>query len=176
MPAGLITDPHMSASPESAGTDAPITEWTSGIIAIQYPSTAAMPVKRLLYFPVLLFVTIGLISCGPMRKVGSGTASVFKKSTASVATGIAAIPKPPMPDFSLADLMPGPKIKVVEVREKDLKEMPTGTELAKAHRSQGRGQGFMDLWPFSGKLYFEEPDFPAPGAEMDGSLLPPKLP
>lgn len=77
-----------------------------------------------------------------------------------------------MPDFSLADLMPGPKIKVVEVREKDLKEMPTGTELAKAHR----GQGTSIFWPFSGKLYFEEPDFPEPGVEMDGSLLPPKMP
>lgn len=133
-----------------------------------------MSVKRLPILPVFLMLPIGLIGCGPMQKAGSGTASVFKKSTASVATGIAAIPKPQMPDFSLADLMPGPKIKVVEVREKDLKEMPTGTELAKAHRSQG--QGFVDFWPFSGKLYFEEPDFPAPGAEMDGSLLPPKMP
>jgi hypothetical protein len=137
-----------------------------------FTTKPALSVKRLLSHSAVLFFTIGLIACGPMQKVGSGTASVFKKSTASVATGFAAIPKPKLPDLSLADLMPGPKIKVVEPREKDLKEMPTGTELAKAHR----GQGTSTFWPFSGKLYFEEPDFPEPGAEMDGSLLPPKMP
>lgn len=124
---------------------------------------------------VLLFAT-GLIACGPIKKVGSGTAAVFKKSTSSVASGIAAIPKPSMPDFSLADLMPGPKIKVVQPREKDLKDLPTGSELANTHRKQGFKQGFSDFWSFSDKLYFEEPNFPEPGADMDSSLLPPKMP
>lgn len=131
-----------------------------------------MSVKHIFSQVVLLIATLGLIACGPMQKVGNGTASVFKRSTASVTSGIAAIPKPKIPDFSLANLLPGPKIKVVEVREKDLKEMPTGTELAKAHRNQG----IADFWSFSGKLYFEEPDFPEPGADMDGGLLPPKMP
>lgn len=77
-----------------------------------------------------------------------------------------------MPDLSLARFMPGPKIKVVEPREKDLRELPTGAELARAHRSQG----FASFWPFADKLYFEEPDFPQPGTDLDGSLLPPKAP
>ena len=77
-----------------------------------------------------------------------------------------------MPDLSLGRFMPGPKIKVVEPREKDLKELPMGSELAKSQRRDG----FADYWSFSGKLYFEEPNFPEPGLEMDGSLLPPKAP
>lgn len=126
-------------------------------------------------FAVFLFST-ALIACAPIKKVGSGTVAVFKKSTSTVASGFAAIPKPRMPDLSLANLMPGPKIKVVEPREKDLKEMPTGMELAQSRRRPGFAQGFADLWPFSGKLYFEEPNFPEPGMNMDDTLLPPKAP
>jgi hypothetical protein len=131
-----------------------------------------MSLNRRLIQSAVLFFTTCLIACGPMQKVGSGTAYVFKKSTSTVASGFAAIPKPKMPDFSLSNLMPGPKIKVVEPRENEMKEMLTGAELAKAHRNQG----LADFWPFSGKLYFEEPDFPEPGSNMDGSLLPPKMP
>jgi hypothetical protein len=109
-----------------------------------------------------------------MKNAGGGETSA-EKPDSSFRARLAAIPKPKMPDLSLADLMPGPKIKVVEVREKDLKDLPTGTELAKAHNRHQK-RGFADFWSFPGKLYFEEPDFPAPGAEMDGSLLPPKAP
>lgn len=119
----------------------------------------------------LAVCSFALTSCTTVRKAGSGTAQVFRKSTSAVASGIAAIPRPKMPD--LASLWPGgSKIKVVEPRESDLKELPTGQELAAAHRRQGFG-GF---WFFPGDVNFMEPDLPAPGAELDGSLLPPLPP
>jgi len=74
--------------------------------------------------------------------------------------------------FSLASLLPGPGVKVVQVRKKDLKELPTGRERALAFENQ-RKQGF---WFFGGPVDFKEPTLPEPGSELDGSLLPPKVP
>lgn len=71
----------------------------------------------------------------------------------------------------LVHRLPGQGPKVVEVREKDLKEMPTGQELAKVH--QKRRSGF---WIFGGPIDFEEPTLPEPGSDLDGSLLPPRMP
>ena len=34
----------------------------------------------------------------------------------------------------------------------------------------------LGLWQAGGEANFKPPDLPEPGAEMDGSLLPPKLP
>lgn len=72
--------------------------------------------------------------------------------------------------FSLASLLPGPGVKVVQVRKKDLKDLPTGRERALAFESQ-RKQGF---WFFGGPVDFKEPTLPEPGSELDGSLLPPR--
>ena len=74
--------------------------------------------------------------------------------------------------FSLASLLPGPGVKVVQVRKKDLKELPTGRERALAFENQ-RKQGF---WFFGGPVDFKEPKLPEPGSELDGSLLPPRVP
>ena len=63
-------------------------------------------------------------------------------------------------------------VKVVEVRAKDLKELPSGQERALAFESS-RKRGY---WFFSGPVDFKEPTLPQPGGEMDGSLLPPKIP
>lgn len=59
-------------------------------------------------------------------------------------------------------------VPVVEVREKDLKELPTGKERALAYE---RKRGF---WLFSGPVKFVEPALPEMGADMDAGLLPPK--
>jgi hypothetical protein len=65
--------------------------------------------------------------------------------------------------FSINDLRPA-RVDVVEVREKDLKPLPTGEERALAYqRSQRRFFGFFD---------FIEPELPAEGLPMDGALLP----
>jgi len=74
--------------------------------------------------------------------------------------------------FSLASLMPGPGVKVVQVRKKDLKDLPTGRERALAFENQ-RKQGF---WFFGGPVDFKEPKLPESGSELDGSLLPPRIP
>jgi hypothetical protein len=70
--------------------------------------------------------------------------------------------------LSVSSLMPA-RIKVVEVREKDLKPLPLGEERALAYAKRQR-----NLWLFSGPITFKEPPLPEAGIEMDGSLLPPK--
>jgi hypothetical protein len=95
--------------------------------------------------------TLLLSSCGAVDAVKSSTA----KATAG------------MSRFSLADLRPS-KIDVVEVREKDLKEMPLGRDRALAYE---RKKSFWSFMPGS----FKEPDLPqVQESEPDGGLLPPK--
>lgn len=74
-------------------------------------------------------------------------------------------------DLPLVHLLPGQGPKVVDVREKDLKEMPTGHELAQAHTRERSG-----FWIFGGPVDFKEPKLPESGADLDGSLLPPRMP
>jgi hypothetical protein len=73
--------------------------------------------------------------------------------------------------FSLARFLPGPRVQVVKVREKDLKPLPSGHERALAFENQHK-RGF---WFFGGPVDFVEPTLPEPGGEMDGSLLPPRI-
>ena len=94
---------------------------------------------------------------------------LVKNTASTTSSKIASIP---MPKVSLAGLMPGPKVKVVDVREKDLKVLPTGRELALAYENERKKR----FWFFGGPIDFEEPTLPEPGAEMDGSLLPPRMP
>jgi hypothetical protein len=72
---------------------------------------------------------------------------------------------------SVAKLMPA-RIPVVEVREKDLKPLPTGQEQALAFEKSRRNR-FWDL--FRGPVDFEEPTLPDNAGAMDGELLPPKV-
>jgi hypothetical protein len=117
-----------------------------------------------------------LVSCASLRSAGRNSVAAVKKSTSATVTKISSVAKvpslPKMPDFHIADLMPGSRVKVVEVREKDLKELPTGQELAKAHARERRS-GF---WIFGGPVDFKEPTLPEPGSELDGTLLPPRMP
>ncbi len=91
------------------------------------------------------------VSCGSVNAVKSGTANATE--------GIS--------KFSLADLRPA-KIDLVEVREKDLKEMPLGKDRALAYECKKY------FWSFI-PLNFKEPDLPRiEEGKFDGSLLPPK--
>jgi hypothetical protein len=87
--------------------------------------------------------------------------------------------KPKMPDvkrgdiarFSFSDLMPS-RVPVVEVREKDLKEMKLGKDKALAY--QKSRSSFFGSW-FGKPVDFKEPALPA--GELDNpefGLLPPK--
>lgn len=66
-----------------------------------------------------------------------------------------------------------PKVQVVEVREKDLKDMPSGEQQALAFegRNNRRKSSFWGL--FNGPVDFKEPTLPTSGGELDGTLLPP---
>lgn len=119
-----------------------------------------------------VFVTaamVPLVSCSAVRNASRNSAAAVKNSTSAAASKISSLAK--MPDLGIARLLPGGGVKVVEVREKDLREMPTGHELARAHAQRRSG-----FWIFGGPVDFKEPTLPEPGAELDGSLLPPLEP
>lgn len=61
-------------------------------------------------------------------------------------------------------------VGVVEVREKDLKELPSGHDRALAFENTRK----RSFWSFSGPVDFLEPMLPEASEEMDGSLLPPR--
>ncbi len=111
----------------------------------------------------LIAACLGLASCATLRDAGGNSVAAVKGSAT------AAMSK--MSDLPLVHLLPGQGPRVVEVREKDLKDMPTGHELAQAHEKRRSG-----FWIFSGPVDFEEPTLPEPGSTPDGGLLPPRLP
>lgn len=106
--------------------------------------------------------TFGLVSCATVGKIGNGSLTLVQKTTAKVSQ---------LTEMAVDKIHPA-GVKVVEVREKDLKKLPSGQERALAFENT-RKRGF---WFFNGPVDFKEPTLPSPGGEMDGSLLPPKQP
>ena len=94
-------------------------------------------------------------SCGTMKVV-----TAAKEKTASGVSTLAKTIRPP-------------KVPIVEVREKDLRELPTGHERALAFQDtkRQRRQGFMAI--FNGPIDFKEPILPVEGAENFEGVLPP---
>jgi len=98
--------------------------------------------------------------------------AAVKNATTATATKVSSFAKlPDLSDTPIALMIPGQRVKVVEVREKDLKELPSGKEKALAYR-----KGHQGFWIFGGPIDFKEPSLPEPGSELDGSLLPPRMP
>ena len=126
----------------------------------------------------MIVACVALTSCAGLRHKPTAAATPTPKKTAGPTPQTPAAPvaqtskltKSPL--FSLSSLLPGPRVQVVKVREKDLKEQPTGHERALAFENQ-RKRGF---WFFGGPVDFKEPTLPEPGNAMDGSLLPPRIP
>jgi hypothetical protein len=113
----------------------------------------------------MLAASIPLVSCTAVKNTTSSAADRFST--------LAKLPDmPALVDTPIARLLPAGGLKVVEVREKDLKDMPSGHERAVAFRKE-RSRGF---WIFGGPVDFKEPSLPDVGSEMDGSLLPPRMP
>jgi hypothetical protein len=113
----------------------------------------------------------GMISCGAVKTMGESSVAAVKKVGSATGAGISKVAETAKaPADAIAGLMPGPKVKVVDVREKDLKELPTGKERAIAYERERQRL----FWVFSAPVRFEEPALPEPGSEMDGSLLPPR--
>lgn len=67
--------------------------------------------------------------------------------------------------FSLSDIRPA-KVDVVEVREEDLRSLPTGQERLTAFHRGARFSGWL------GPAGFREPELPNQAVGVDGALLP----
>ena len=117
--------------------------------------------SRAVLLPILI-ASCGLVSCATVSKIGQGSVALVQKTSAATSTKVS----------QLADLVHPPGVKVVEVREKDLKPILTGQERALAFQNT-RKRGF---WFFGGPVDFKEPTLPEAGGEMDASLLPPLTP
>lgn len=72
----------------------------------------------------------------------------------------------------VSNLMPQ-RIPVVEVRQKDLKEIKTGRDQAVAFEKERR-RGFWGSL-FQGPVDFKEPELPVESASTDGEVLPPMV-
>ena len=100
----------------------------------------------------------------------STSCATIKTTASSAASKVSSFAKlPDIDDTPLAKILPGRGIRVVEVREKDLEDLPTGKERAIAYR-----QKRSNFWIFGGPVDFVEPELPELGADMDGGLLPPR--
>jgi hypothetical protein len=108
-----------------------------------------------------------MTSCASLRNTGKSSVAMIRHATSSTVSTIS-----DFSDFSLDHLLPGPRVAVVAVREKDLKQLPSGRERALAYENEHR-RGF---WFFGGPVDFKEPILPEHGSELDGSLLPPRIP
>ena len=115
---------------------------------------------RTLLFPTMV-ASLGFVSCATVSKVGQNSMAFVKKTGTRVST---------LSELAVNTIHP-PSVKIVKVRESELKKLPTGQERALAFENTRR-RGFFSF--FSGPVDFQEPTLPAPGGEMDGSLLPPK--
>lgn len=111
-----------------------------------------------------VFAAFAFASCAQMSHVKDATTGGLSKVTG----GMSKIGEASKSSF--AKLMPS-KIPVVEVREKELRELKTGDQQAVAFEKTRRQR----FWIFGGPADFEEPDLPDTAGVMDGELLPPKM-
>jgi len=88
--------------------------------------------------------------------------ALIQKTTSATTSNVTKLSSLAMDRFSPAG------VQVVEVREKDLKKLPTGKERALAYQNTRK----RSFWFFNGPVDFKEPTLPEPGGELDGSLLP----
>ncbi len=111
--------------------------------------------------------SLGLVSCSTMSKVGKGSAALVKNTTSSATSKVSALSETAMNKIRPAG------VKVVEVREKDLKPLQNGHDRALAFENTKK----KSFWFFNGPVDFIEPELPEPaiGDEQVDILLPPKV-
>jgi hypothetical protein len=119
---------------------------------------------KVIIFPVIA-AHLGLVACSSMKEIGKNSVN-FVTTTASATTKKVGA----LSELAVNTVNP-PKVKVVEVRQKDLKKQLTGKDRVLAFENT-RKRSFFSF--FSGPVNFKEPILPKPGGEIDGSLLPPK--
>ena len=110
--------------------------------------------------------TLGLSACSTVSDFGKNSVAFVQKTSVATGTKVSQLS-----EMAVNRIAP-PGVKVVEVREKDLKKLPTGEERALAFENTRKSR----FWFFSGPVDFKEPTLPEAGGEMDGSLLPPREP
>jgi len=103
-----------------------------------------------------VIAAVALASCAQVNQLKTATVGGFSKATDATKN-------------SFAKLMPA-RIPVVEVREKDLKEVKTGQEQVVAFEKTRRNR-FWNI--FGGPVDFKEPNLPSDNGMMEGDLLPP---
>jgi len=111
-------------------------------------------------FPRIFAALLALAGIAPLAgcaKLNHAAAEVGRASRDSIA--------------KVGNLFPA-RVPVVEVREKDLKEMPLGHERALAFEKKRQ----RNFWFFTGPVDFREPDLPDSDLGLDAGLLPPKEP
>lgn len=108
----------------------------------------------------------GLVSCAAVSKVGKGSVDLVKKTTTATTSKVSSLS-----EMAVNKIRPA-GVKVVEVREKDLKALPTGHDRAIAFENTRK----KNFWFFNGPVDFIEPELPEPsiGDEQVDILLPPK--
>jgi hypothetical protein len=113
---------------------------------------------------ICVLAALTFASCAQVNQLKTATVGGMSKVSGGLAKATGATKD------SFANLMPS-RIPVVEVREDDLKKLPTGQEQAVAFEKSRRNR----FWSmFSGPVDFAEPSLPVDdGGAMDGSLLPP---
>lgn len=117
--------------------------------------------------------------CGPLvAGVSCGSVEALREKTGTMVAGLPkvsvpkfSVPKWSLPEVALPSLFPD-RVKVVKARPEDMKELPLGHEKLVAYQKQKR----FAFWPLGPDVPFVQPDLPEAGEELDGTLLPPKLP
>ncbi len=118
------------------------------------------PTTHMILLPL---VAGGLVSCATVSKVGKNSLAFVQKTSAATTAKVSELSELAIHTVSPAG------VKVVEVREKDLKTLPSGQEKAIAYEKTRK----RSFWFFGSPVDFQEPNLPQAGGEMDGSLLPP---
>ena len=115
-----------------------------------------MKSSRMFALGALVACVLALPSCARMSALSQAATSKMSEFSRN---SLAALDR----------LRPGPRVPVVQVRHKDLKDMPLGHDRALAYQDKQRNG-----WWFFGPVNFKEPVLPDASAESTGSLLPPK--
>jgi hypothetical protein len=122
--------------------------------------------RRYAQFFLTMTLTLGMVACAS-RETQSTSDHADRKS--AITTTLKKVSFARIPKLKMPRPFWGPKVKIVEPRARDLKNLPSGAELAMAYRKKQRGL----FWIVGGPVDFKEPDLPMPGLDLEDGLLPP---
>lgn len=125
-----------------------------------------MRIRRYAQFFLTVALTLGMVACASRETQPTRQPEKRKSAITSTLKKMSVVK---MPKFTMPRPFWEPKVKIVEPRAKDLKDLPSGSELAMAYRKKQSGM----FWIVGGPVDFQEPDLPTPGLDLDDGLLPP---